>query len=493
MGYAEKRDGYYAGRYSAGGGRWLSVKDDAGETIRFRTKREAVIAANEEEAKRRQGRRVRDRGPITFGDWANTWYQGLDLAQSTMQNYRHHLEEHLLPAFENELLADITTGMIGDWERAERAAGYLPSSIRTWRTTLSTILGDAAAEDLIDANPAARSRRRGRRTGRQQRRGPEKATTSPLGALLIAERAALLSGRDDEFAAIQLMYWTGLRWGELVGLEATFARPGSLRVEWQLWEDDTGRFHRLPPKDDSYRDIDLPEWLTTLVNDHLAHNAAQPCPCHGNRYLFSGQRSVHPRRSSFSDWIFDPAATGWFPARGKKLPRRPVSIAAEPWPGAVQRGRGNAARATACWLPIAPDLTPHGLRHSHKTLMVEHRVPEILSHERLGHQLEGIGGVYSHITANMRHDLLELLTSEWHAALAARHAMHPTSPVRALDDLLRSQAVRTPPSRAATLGERQPDRLKSRRPAQGRGIRHTTIRRMNPPIEPGSGPDSPAL
>ena len=479
MGYAEKRDGYYLGRYSAGDGTWPLVKTEDGETIRFRTKRAAVNAANDEEARRRQGRRVRSHGPITFGDWANAWYQDLDLAQSTMQNYRHHLEEHLLPEFEDELLTSVTTGRIGEWERKERRAGYSQSSVRTWRTTLSTILGDAATEELIDANPAVRSRRRGRRAGRRHDRGPEKATTSPLGALLIAERAAILTGRNDEFAAIQLMYWTGLRWGELVGLEAKFVRPGSLRVEWQLWEDDTSNFHRLPPKDDSYRDIDLPSWLTTLVNDHLSHNAAQPCPCHGNRYLFAGQRSIHPRRSSFSDWIFDPATTGWFPPRGKRAPRRPVPIAAEPWPGTVERGRGNAARATACWLPIAPDLTPHGLRHSHKTLMVEHRVPEILSHERLGHQLEGIGGVYSHITATMRDDLLNLLTTEWHAALAARHAMHPTSPVIALNELLQNQAGRTPPKHQA-LGGRQLNRLRARRPNSNESANQAAKEPMEP-------------
>jgi hypothetical protein len=27
-----------------------------------------------------------------------------------------------------------------------------------------------------------------------------------------------------------------MRWGEIVGLETEFARPGSIRVEWQLYE-----------------------------------------------------------------------------------------------------------------------------------------------------------------------------------------------------------------------------------------------------------------
>lgn len=252
---------------------------------------------------------------------------------------------------------------------------------------------------------------------------------------------------------ILTMFWMGLRWAEMVGLETTFARPQQVRVEWQLREDDAGAFHQLPPKDDSYRDVDTPPWLSQLLADHLARSNPTPCACHGRKYPFSGQRSAHARRSAFSDRIFDPAVTGWFPSRGRRLPKRPVSIAADPWPGEVLRGRGNADRATACWTPIAPGLTPHGLRHSHKTLMVEARTPEILSHERLGHELGGIGGRYSHVTAAMRQDLIDSLTERWHAALDQRLAIHPRSPVEALDDCPDSdgtQPIKPAPNRHRT-------------------------------------------
>jgi len=51
---------------------------------------------------------------------------------------------------------------------------------------------------------------------------------------------ASLSGRDDEFAAVVLKGHTGMRWGEIVGLERNFVRPASVRVEWQLYELDSG-------------------------------------------------------------------------------------------------------------------------------------------------------------------------------------------------------------------------------------------------------------
>lgn len=106
-------------------------------------------------------------------------------------------------------------------------------------------------EGLITSNPAAKRRGQGKRAGRSRDRGPEKVVTDPIGILLTAERAALLSGRDDEFVAVVLKGYTGMRWGEIAGLETEFARPGAVRVEWQLYELDTGELARCPPKDDS--------------------------------------------------------------------------------------------------------------------------------------------------------------------------------------------------------------------------------------------------
>ncbi|NJP34138.1 tyrosine-type recombinase/integrase [Micromonospora thermarum] len=504
MGYAEKRGGYWRGRYKIDRGKYGTVSDDNGETIRFRTKREAERAANEEETKVRNGRR---RNPtesrITFGQYVGRWYAAQDLAASTLQNYKRHIEEHLLPAFEHAAIADITASDVAAWEKEERALGYAESSIKTWRATLHLILADAVEEGLRDSNPATRRRGRGKRAGRSRNRGPEKAVTNPLGILLLAERAALLSGRDDEFVAVVLKGYTGMRWGELVGLETQYVRPTGLRVEWQLYELDSGELHRCPPKDDSHRTVDLPEWLFGLVSDHIARTKPKPCTCHGRKYVFGGYRAAngaaqrpgpkladvarragvsvgtasavlnHPemvrettrakvqravgdlgyvrgngvsgelaahwRRNSFATWLFHPAATGWYPKKAPQEPR-PVPVLADPWPGVPVRGRNATGRAESCWLPIAPGLTPHGLRHTHKTLMVELGTPPKLMDERMGHEDGSVQARYSHVTPDMRQRLVTGLTGVWEAALTARREMAPGSPVAVLDRLLRGGA-----------------------------------------------------
>src|SRR5690349_5190198 len=88
-------------------------------------------------------------------------------------------------------------------------------------------------------------------------------------------------------------------------------------------------------------------------------------------------------------------------------------------PGRAFR-RGEAGRVPALTLAgyrMAPSLTPHGLRHTHKTEMHELGVPEKLQDERLGHSDGSVLMRYTHITEKMRQQLLDDLTENWHAAL----------------------------------------------------------------------------
>lgn len=502
MGFAEKRTGYWRGRYKVAPGKYETVKDAAGRTVRFRTRREAEQAADEAEVKVRAGELEQlAAAPMTFGAYVNLWYDRLDLAPSTMQNYRNRLEEHLLPAFEHHDLRSITEDAVRAWEQRERALKYAESSIKSWRALLHLVLADAQSEGRMPSNPATRRRGRGKRAGRSQKRAPEKTITTVLGTLLIAERLALLSGRDEEFVACVLLAFTGMRFGEMVGLETRFVRSDAIRIEWQLYELDTGELVRCPPKDDSYRTVFIPSWLVALVREHIAAAAPKACACHGFTYVFSGHRAAnkaaqrpgpklvdvarragvavgtvsnvlngrvwvsdgtrekvesairdlgyvrgtsggelaaHQRRSGFATWLFQPAVTGKYPKKAPLLPR-PVPILGEPWPGVPIRGRNSAKHADACWLPIASGLTPHGFRHTYKTVMEELGTPAPLMDDQIGHEDGSIQARYSHSTSKMVATLLDGLTDLWDEALDARRRMRPGSPVTVLDRLLREK------------------------------------------------------
>src|SRR6266568_1331286 len=123
-------------------------------------------------------------------------------------------------------------------------------------------------------------------------------------------------------------------------------------------------------------------------------------------------------------------------------------------------GRNSQGRAEMCWLPVASGLTPHGLRHAHKSLMSQLKTSEVLSHDRLGHRIGGIAGIYSHVTPAMRAEFMTALTECWLGALQARVAMSRHSPVSALDALL--QTVAQGQESAELLGNRRQDRLPNR-------------------------------
>jgi hypothetical protein len=164
---------------------------------------------------------------------------------------------------------------------------------------------------------------------------PLHAWATPFEVLLAAERAALLSGRDDEFTMLVTIGYTGMRWGETVGLERDYVLPTLVNVEWQLREI-RGRFYRLPPKDDSYRStnweplvpVDTPIFLAGLLAGPAAKYAQLRCICareHGGtgRYMFYSPEGGHYRRSNFARRVFRPAWDGRAVRAGERQARLP--------------------------------------------------------------------------------------------------------------------------------------------------------------------------
>ena len=118
MGFAEKRGGYWRARYKLAPGQYGTVSDESGMRVKFRSRREADAAAADAEAKVRGtgGRSAVDRR-LTFGEFASQWYGEQDLAASTMQNYRRHIEEHLLPTFHAHRRRGDRRPHVAAWER----------------------------------------------------------------------------------------------------------------------------------------------------------------------------------------------------------------------------------------------------------------------------------------------------------------------------------------------------------------------------------------
>ncbi len=180
----------------------------------FKTKAAALAWARDQEARIREGRWADpNAGNITVSEWIDRWLAMQDVGVSTEANGEYLIRRFVRPMWGAGPLYSLRTEEITRWENSLPArAGISRRTARDARSLLCTILGDAAAAKppLIPCNPALRPRNRGRRTGRKLDRAPQRVWATSSQALLIAERAALLSGRDDDFTMIVTIGYTGL-------------------------------------------------------------------------------------------------------------------------------------------------------------------------------------------------------------------------------------------------------------------------------------------
>jgi integrase len=418
----------------------------------------------------------RDRsGPrMLLEEWIDVWAQMLDdIEPTTRAKYKYLVESHILPEFQGRQLGSLTFEEIEAWDRAiphrisARGRPFARSVAAGSRSLLITILGDAVHAGRLDRNPA--ERRKGRRgrvraRGRAPARASQQATANvitPFQALCLAERCALLSGRDIDFVMNVFATWTGVRWGELLAVEGWEGEDSPLQltkdgistyaVDWQLRELG-GVVCKSPPKDGSYRVLDLPSFLAALLQWAM-DNRRQTCHCplaNGRpvckgddptdpNYLFLGPSGGHPRRSNYADRYLTPAAEGLYPVRNGI--RRPVYVTAEPWPGLPIRQGNKKTRAAdladATWPNLIGKFKPHDDRHSHATWLDAANLHKVIQMDRRGHAMPGMDAVYNHITLEMRQRLCDVLEDLWRSAIDQRRELAPRSTVEILDRLLR--------------------------------------------------------
>jgi hypothetical protein len=146
-GMAERRGKLWRARWRAPDGT-LEAKSG------FRTRKAAENYGRDQEAAVRSNTYIDPKaGRITLTEWVNQWYPALDLELNTLRTYRYTIEVHILPAFGARPLATLTPEEIAMWEKQIAASGYTRRTAREARSTLTTILADAAGRE---ARPSRR-------------------------------------------------------------------------------------------------------------------------------------------------------------------------------------------------------------------------------------------------------------------------------------------------------------------------------------------------
>ena len=274
MAYAEKRGRFWRAR-------WLGPDGTLESKSGFTTEKAALQHGRDQKAAIRSDTYVDPRaGQITLTDWVNEWYPAQDLEPITLVNYKYAIESFILPEFGHRALKEITPEEVGKWEKNIVANGWAPRTARDARTTLTVIYGDAIPRH-VKVNPAQRKRGKGRKGRRRIERieqQTEKIWPTPLEVLLVAERVAVLTGRDEDFVMEITDAYTGMRWSETTGLSPRSLRDDELDLHWKLYELG-GRFYKGRPKDGSMRTVDLPPFLAELLAWHVSGTKGRKCTC----------------------------------------------------------------------------------------------------------------------------------------------------------------------------------------------------------------------
>ncbi|WP_328725242.1 tyrosine-type recombinase/integrase [Streptomyces sp. NBC_00259] len=275
-----------SGRYQA---RYLGLDGiDRPAPHTFRTKREADDWLADKQSELRAGDWTDpDAAKVSFGVYAATWITERGISLSTADLYRSLLRNHLVPTFGSAALADITPAMVRAWRVARLDAGAGASSVAKSYALLRAVLMTAVEDRLIRRNPC-------RVKGASVAPTPERPTAT------VQEVYAVARAIQPRYRALVLLAaFTGLRWGELIGLHRRDLDldAGTLRVRRNVAELHSGKRMLKEPKSAAgKRTVAIPEVIVTDLITHLAIYAeAGP-----DGRVFIGAKKATPRRNHFN-------------------------------------------------------------------------------------------------------------------------------------------------------------------------------------------------
>lgn len=205
-----------------------------------------------------------------FGTFIDVYMSdvGPQLKQSTMANKENIIESHIRPYFENKSLSEITSTDILQWQnsllslRDDQGKGYSQTYLRTIQNQLSAIFNHAVRYYDLPKNPCTATKKMGKSKSR------EMLFWTKEEYLKFSE---VMKEKPVSYYAFQILYWTGIRCGELLALtRADFdLEKRTLRIN-KTYQVVKGKEMITSPKTEkSNRTIELPQFLCDEMRDYF--------------------------------------------------------------------------------------------------------------------------------------------------------------------------------------------------------------------------------
>lgn len=274
---------------------------------------------------------------------------------STYSGKRYLIEDKILPYFENKPLNEITATDIHKWQDIMMEEEYLPTYLRTIHSKLSAIFNYAVRFYDLPSNPC-------RKAGPMGSKKPETIDFWTLDEF--RQFIPHLEDKPRSRVGIEVMYWAGLRVGELLAL----CPPDLILDEGKYflnidktWQVIDGEERVGPPKTAaSVRTVPIPDFLGKSLEGYMG--MLYECPD--------------------DERIFYPATKSFF---------------------AKEIARG-------CKASGVKKIRVHDLRHSHVSLLINLGYDYMVIAQRIGHEdIKYIMETYGHLYPQKHAEVVEKL------------------------------------------------------------------------------------
>lgn len=301
---------------------------------------------------------------LKFSEFTEIWkrdYGSKELAPSTYKRYCRMLETRLLPYFGHFYINKIKpTDIMKFYDLLEKDTQLVrkkgnngsktkkPLSGKTileHHRLLRAMLHKAVYWQLIVANPAERVQP-------PKARKPKRKSYDDEQTKILLENLELLSSEDTKYkVTIILTVFTGVRLGELMGLEWQDVdfKNGIISINRSSqYLADMGVFTKVPKTESSIREIAIPEFIISLLEEY--------------KLWYEEQKSIYGELWTDSDRLF-------VQADGKPMHPSTISKWFVKYVGQIG-------------LPV---INFHGLRHTNASLLVAQNIDIAVISARLGH------------------------------------------------------------------------------------------------------------
>ena len=201
---------------------------------------------------------------MKFSSFIDLYFKDCEarLKRNTVINKRYIVDLKILPYFGNKKMNEITPANIREWQNILIKEGYEPTYLKTINNQLTAIFNHAVKLYGLQSNPCHKVGSMGKKKAKEMQ-----FYTSDEFKLFIKE----VMDKRESYICFMMMYWTGVRVGELLALDVgdIDLENKTVRISKSYQRLEGEDVVTIPKTDASNRVIDIPDFLAEDLKDYL--------------------------------------------------------------------------------------------------------------------------------------------------------------------------------------------------------------------------------